>query len=63
MNTPRTVKIMLVEDHPLYRDALRNLLQTDRDFLVVKEVATANAVLQYAKLSDIDVMLIDIGLP
>ncbi|SFU49017.1 response regulator transcription factor [Nitrosospira multiformis] len=63
MNTPRTVKIMLVEDHPLYRDALRNLLQTDRDFLVVKEVATANAALQYAKLSDIDVMLIDIGLP
>lgn len=63
MNTPGTVKIMLVEDHPLYRDALRNLLQTDRDFLVVKEVATANAALQYAKLTDIDVMLIDIGLP
>lgn len=63
MNTPRIVKIMLVEDHPLYRDALRNLLQTDRDFLVVKEVATVNAALQYAKLTDIDVILIDIGLP
>ncbi|SEM82884.1 two component transcriptional regulator, LuxR family [Nitrosospira multiformis] len=62
MNTPRTVKIMLVDDHSLFRDGLRNLLKTDRDFEIVKEASTGSAALQYAKLRDIDVILADIEL-
>ena len=37
MTTPSAVRIVIADDHPLFRDGLRTLLQSDPRFAVVGE--------------------------
>lgn len=62
MDTGKIVRIMLVDDHPLFRRGLRDLLETDSDFKVMAEAGDGSAALRYASSMDIDVILMDIEL-
>ncbi|MCL5779552.1 MAG: response regulator transcription factor [Firmicutes bacterium] len=56
------IKIMLIEDHNVFREGLKKLLELEDNMTVVAEAGSCEEAL--AKLSgDIDVILLDIGLP
>ncbi|SHE39611.1 response regulator transcription factor [Desulforamulus putei] len=56
------IKIMLIEDHNVFREGLKKLLELEDSMQVVAEAGSCEEAL--AKLSgDIDVILLDIGLP
>ncbi|AQS59242.1 response regulator transcription factor [Desulforamulus ferrireducens] len=56
------IKIMLIEDHNVFRQGLKQLLELENNMSVVAEAGSCQEAL--AKLTpDIDVILLDIGLP
>ncbi len=62
METGKKVNIMLVDDHPLFRDGLRNLLAGDEDFRIVAEASMGVSALNHARSQDIDMVVMDIEL-
>lgn len=57
-----TVKIMLVDDHPLVRDGLRARLEAMPQFEVVAEAAGALEALEQARQRAVDLVLMDINM-
>jgi DNA-binding NarL/FixJ family response regulator len=57
-----TVRLMLVDDHPLVRDGLRARLETVPGMAVVAEADGADAALRAAAEHSPDLVLMDIGL-
>lgn len=56
------IKIMLIEDHNVFRQGLKQLLELENNMSVVAEAGSCQEAL--SKLTpDIDVILLDIGLP
>ena len=54
---------MLVDDHDLVRTGLKRLINDVEGFRVVTEAASGEEALQKAKISDIDIVLMDINMP
>jgi two-component system, NarL family, nitrate/nitrite response regulator NarL len=61
MTTP-TIRLMLVDDHPLVRDGLRARLASVPGLAVVAEAESADAALDVAPRAAPDLVLMDIGL-
>ena len=61
MSTPK--RILIVDDHPLYRDGLRARLCARPDFSVVGEAGTSADGLRMAKELAPDLAVVDISLP
>ena len=59
----RTIKILVAEDHPLYRDGLRQTLATDPALHLLHEAATGPEALHQARLRQPDIAILDISLP
>jgi DNA-binding NarL/FixJ family response regulator len=57
------IRVLLVDDHTLFRQGIRNLLSTEADLQVVGEVANAGDAIQKAAELRPDVVLMDIGMP
>src|SRR6266568_4556635 len=57
------IRILIADDHPLFRDGLRALLESVPDMQVIGEVATGNEVMAQAKALQPDVILMDIKMP
>jgi len=57
------VSIMLVDDHDLVRQGLRQLLEIESDFTIVAEVATGEAAYTAYFKHHPDIVLLDINLP
>ncbi|AMO93213.1 bacterial regulatory s, luxR family protein [Collimonas fungivorans] len=58
----KTIRIMLVDDHPLVREAIRTRLNAVPDFLVEYEADSMSTALMLLSQKHIDVVLVDIGL-
>ena len=59
----KRIKVLLVEDHNVVREGLRNLIELEDGFEVVGEAHTGReAVVQIKKLQP-DVVLMDIAMP
>jgi DNA-binding NarL/FixJ family response regulator len=56
------IQILLVDDHGLFRESLSRLLQTESDFHIVGNCASATEALALPHLEDIDVVLLDYDL-
>ena len=61
MTTKTTV--MLVDDHPLFRQGLRRVLEKEDDIQVIMEVADGEEALRQIKRVVPDVVIMDINLP
>ena len=58
-----TIRIMLVDDHPLVRHGLRQRLESVANFHVVGEAASADEAQRVAEDERPDIAVIDLGLP
>lgn len=57
------MKIMIADDHPIFRSGVRNLIQTTEDLEVVGEAASGDEVLRLAEQCQPDIILMDIRMP
>jgi two-component system nitrate/nitrite response regulator NarL len=58
-----TIRIVIADDHPIFRDGLRRLLEADSRFEVIGEAGDGiEAVAQVAKLRP-DILLLDLAMP
>lgn len=58
-----TIRILIADDHPLFRDGLRLLLGTTPDLEVIGEATTGDETVQLAAALRPDVILMDIKMP
>ena len=59
----RTVKILLVDDHTMFRQGLKEMLSTDDEMLVVGEAENGSAAIDLAAREDPDVVILDVEMP
>lgn len=57
------IRILLVDDHQLVRNNLRNLLATDPEFVVVSEASGGFEAVHKAEEYQPDVVLLDVSIP
>jgi len=60
--TDGRVRVLIVEDHPIYRDGLRALLESGETFEVIGEADTVSLALARARHAQPDLILLDVGL-
>lgn len=58
-----TIRVLLVEDHRMVREALRDALVKSPEIQVVGEAGNASAAFELARTYEPDVIVLDIGLP
>ena len=58
-----TVRVHIVDDHPLFRDGLRGLLETESDIEVAGEAGSGEEAVLLARELQPDVILMDLNLP
>jgi DNA-binding NarL/FixJ family response regulator len=56
------IRILLIDDHSLFRESLSRLLQTESDFHIAATCASATEALALPQLAEIDVVLLDYDL-
>ena len=59
----RDVRIVIADDHPIFRDGLKRLLETEPDFHVVGEATDGIEAMQMTRTLTPDVLLLDIAMP
>ena len=57
------IRVLVVDDHTLFRTGVRKMLEAEADMQVVGEAATGREALEQARLLVPDVILMDIKLP
>jgi len=59
----KQIRLLVVDDHTLFRSGLKMLLEKEDDINIVDDVASAEEALEALKKNDLDLILMDIGLP
>jgi two-component system, NarL family, response regulator DegU len=58
----RSITLLIVDDHPLFRQGVRWSLNEEQDIKVIGDVPTAEAALEFVSSSTPDVVLVDVDL-
>lgn len=61
--TPTAIRVMIADDHPLFRDGLRAMLESESDIEMVGEAATGTEAVELARRLLPDVALMDVQMP
>ena len=59
----RSISVLIVDDHPLFRDGLNMTIELEDDIRVVGQCADGQEALRVAQRLQPDVVLLDINLP
>lgn len=59
----KPISILIVDDHSILRDGVRQLLTTQEDMVIVGEAGDGHSALKQARLLKPDVVLLDIAMP
>jgi len=59
----KEIRVMLVDDHPLFRQGLRRVLEVEPDILIESEASDGQEALVLARKTRPEVILMDINLP
>ena len=62
-DTSTPVRIAIVDDHPIFRDGLRRLLESESDFSVIAEGTDGMDAIRIARDERPDVLLLDVAMP
>jgi len=57
------IRIVIADDHPIFRDGLRKLLSLEEDFRVVAEARDGKEVLEVLEEHQPDILLLDLKMP
>jgi DNA-binding NarL/FixJ family response regulator len=57
------IRIVIADDHPIFRDGLRKLLTLEEDFRVVAEAKDGKEVLEVLEEHQPDILLLDLKMP
>jgi DNA-binding NarL/FixJ family response regulator len=63
MNTPLPIRVFSVDDHPLLREGIAAIIQSQNDMILVAQAANGSEALQRYKELQPDVTLMDLRLP
>ncbi|MCL5669787.1 MAG: response regulator transcription factor [Acidobacteria bacterium] len=61
--TRQTVRIIIADDHPIFRDGLRKLLEVDPQFQIVGEAADGAQAAALTRRLRPDILLLDLAMP
>lgn len=56
-------KVLIADDHALFRAGLRQLIEDTEDFTVVGEAAAGDEALRFVRENAVDIVLLDISMP
>lgn len=59
----RPLRVVIADDHPLFRDGVAHTLGAEQDLSVVGQAATADEAVQLVERLRPDVLLLDLGMP
>src|SRR6266851_1690810 len=59
----KPITIVIANDHPIFRDGLKQLLSLEKDFAVVAEIGDGDEVLPAVERYRPDILLLDLKLP
>jgi DNA-binding NarL/FixJ family response regulator len=57
------VRILIADDHPIFRDGLRRLLESEREFQVVGEASDGIEAVNLARQLKPEILLLDLAMP
>lgn len=58
-----SVRVLIIDEHPIFRDGLRKLIESQRGMSVVGESSVGTEAVRMARELKPDILLLDLGLP
>ena len=63
MNTEKTIKIVLVDDHHVVRKGVKLLFSSEDNFKVIGDFSNATEAIEFISKNEVDILLTDITMP
>src|SRR4029077_11323049 len=60
---PQQIRLVIADDHPIFRDGLRRLLEAEADLKVLGEASDGAEAVKLARPLKPDILLLDLAMP